>query len=179
MRLFKVGFFLGIVLVILAGLLACGVTLANAQESTDTPTDSPTGETIEATPADDVLIQADDPTPDFSEAFAPILVMSSAIWAFLEAWGKPVIKMFVSDTESTLYRVVVWGAAGILAFVTILGMNSTANILAALGFFENAPPLVAQLVTAMAIAGGNGFLHVIYDYFRATNPGPTRTIVRG
>lgn len=168
MKLFRFGFLLGIVLVILAGLMACGVTMANAQEATAEPApsiNSPTGETVLTTPADDILIQADTPGPELGEALAPILVIGSAIAGIMEAYVKPTVRAMIPDTTSGLYRMVVWTLAFALAFIFMLGTRSTVNLLTVMGFFSDAPPLVAQIITAAAIGFGNGFIHVVYDFF--------------
>lgn len=160
----------GLLLFALLFVLALWMALpALAQEVTLEPdVEQPPPVELEAIPAGDVTIEADDPFGP-EEAFAAIIALGGSVAAAMEFLKRVVVRPIVGeDTTTPRYALTSQALAFGLSLVTIFALNDPrANVLAALGIFPTAPLWFAQGVTALAVSFGNQLLHALRDYFAA------------
>lgn len=153
----------------LLGLSANGAPVALAQEGTPEPTSAPV--TVIETPSDQPVVVEDSGTTvvneDEANPLAPLLLMASAVFAAMELLKN----LFLSDLTKELTErqraAVNWLVASALALILMLGTSEGMDIFTLTGFPSPFPDIVARIVTALAIGGGNAVLHEVYEFLRS------------
>lgn len=114
----------------------------------------------------------DPPVSETPEPALEALLTLAASVAFGVEFIKKVFLSTILD-NSTLSEearaAIIQAIAFVLAFILVTSTEGDLNILAVLGIYPDASPLIAQLITAAAVSGGNMVLWSIYRFFK----GPT------
>ncbi len=139
------------------------------------------GATLNISPPDAPMDDPDAPEAPVSEtpepAFEALLTMAASV-AFAVEWIK---KGFLSrwlDNSGfgdEAKAAVIQAVAALLALALVFATEADLNVLAVLGIYPDAPPLLAKFITAFAVSGGNMVLWAAYRFFKGgTLPGAAR-----
>lgn len=167
-------------LMLCLSLLFAAVPMTLAQEATDTPPvvevggDVPVvveGNNTTIEEAGDVVITEEDTI----EPLQLIIGMATAVFGIMELLKNTFISRIADAnkwTEETI-AAVNWLVASLLAFLLMAGAPEGVNIFTITGYPNPLGDIFARVVTAAVIGGGNGIIHVVYDFLRTARLRPS------
>jgi hypothetical protein len=136
--------------------LLCGMFAfpALAQEPTETPVVVEDGGTV--------IVNEEEPTSPLT----PLLAMAGSVFAVMELLKNFFLNDLTTSLDARKKATVNWGVASVLAILLMLGAAPGTDIFTLTGYPAPFPDLVARIITALFIGGGNGLLHAAYEFLR-------------